>query len=68
VQLSDNHWQASIQEAGTAIYLKYVGAGSGTSFDVAANTVPEPSTIVLVGLFASMSLVSRPARCRKRLN
>jgi hypothetical protein len=35
------------------------GAGSG-------GAVPEPSAIVLVGLFASVSLASRRARCGKR--
>jgi hypothetical protein len=39
--------------------------GSGSSLD-GGGAVPEPSTIVLVGLFASVSLASRPARCRKR--
>jgi len=38
--------------------------GSGSS--LAGSAVPEPGTIVLVGLFASVSLAWRPARCKKR--
>ena len=40
--------------------------GSGSSFVGAGSAVPEPTTIVLVGLFASISLVSRRARGGKR--
>jgi hypothetical protein len=44
VQLSDNHWQASIQEGGTAIYLTYV---------------PEPSSILLFGIGLAMFSATR---------
>jgi hypothetical protein len=40
--------------------------GSGNSLTGAGSAVPEPAAIVLVGLFASVSLALRPARCRKR--
>jgi len=44
VQISDNHWQASIQESGTAIYLTYV---------------PEPSSMLLFGIGLAMFSASR---------
>ncbi len=63
VSVSNPNWV--LQMNGTnVVELKYVGAGSGSSFPGSA--VPEPATIVMLGLLASVSLASRPARYRKR--
>ena len=50
VQLSDNNWQASVQESGTAIYLTYV---------------PEPSSMLLFGIGLAMFSASRRSSSRK---
>jgi len=54
------------QAARFSLWRTNFGKPPGSGSSLAGSAIPEPATIVLVGLFASMSLFLRPARCRKR--
>jgi hypothetical protein len=64
VSTNNPNWVLQTNVGSTAIQLRYTGPGSGSS--LAGGAVPEPSTIVLVGVFASVSLASRLGRSRKQ--
>lgn len=64
VTVSNPNWGLQMNATDKTIELLYVGTGSGSSLN-GGSPIPEPSTIVLVGLFASVSLGSRRVRCGK---